>query len=202
MALNIIPDRDEYVRLISAYSQSHRSYHTLKHLSECLEKLDWAISEYQVLSVYNSKLVEVALWYHDAVYQPQQNQNEQNSANWAIEFFSKSGLPPEKCQLIRSLILATCHRQTPVDEMHRLIVDIDLSILGAKIERFQEYESQIRQEYYWVARSIYTQKRKELLSFFLSKTQIYLTQLFYENFENRAQENISRLIEDLNIKVI
>ncbi|MDY6940801.1 MAG: N-methyl-D-aspartate receptor NMDAR2C subunit [Cyanobacteriota bacterium] len=198
MALNISPDRHEFTALVSAYSQPERHYHTLQHLDECLEKLDWAIAESRDLNSDCFNLIEVALWYHDAIYQPRAKNNEQKSAEWATRFLSESGLNPNDVQLIQSLILATEHRLTPVEMMHQLMVDIDLSILGAEVDRFQEYDRQIRQEYAWVPRSSYREKRKEVLSFFLSKPRIYATDLFYRKFEKRARKNLKRAIENLN----
>lgn len=219
VALDILPDRHEFTTLVSAYSQPHRYYHTLQHLGECLEQLDWAIAEFRYVNLdcfqfienttrarcshsritpYHFKLIEISLWYHDVIYQPRDQNNEQKSADLAAHFLSRSGLNSNEIRLIWSSILATEHRKIPVETIHQFVVDIDLSILGAEVDRFQEYDLQICQEYAWVTPSIYRQKRKEVLSGFLSKHRIYVTDLFYRKFEKRARENLKRAIEQLS----
>jgi hypothetical protein len=47
---------------------------------------------------------------------------------------------------VHQLIMATCHAALPTTPDQALLVDIDLSILGADSERFDEYEVQVRQE--------------------------------------------------------
>ncbi len=197
LALNIKPDYEEFARLEAAYSESHRAYHTSQHLSECFDKLDWAISKN--LLKYNS-LVEIALWYHDAIYNPKEKDNERKSAAWALKFLSESGVEIEKCELIYSLIMATCHRENPQKLLHQIVVDIDLSILGAESLRFQEYEQQIRQEYKSVPWLIYQEKRVEILNYFLSLPSIYNTKLFYQQFESQARQNLEQSIVKLRLK--
>ena len=194
-ALNILPDSTEYKHLVMAYKESHRSYHTLEHLSECLEKLDWAIANSFIEDRY---LAEIALWYHDAIYQPRAKDNELKSADWANRFLSQSGVESHICHYVHSLIMATSHHQVPTQPLHQLVVDIDLSILGSEENRFQEYESQIRQEYLWVPWFLYKKKRIAILNHFLSLPQIYTTDLFHAEYEPRARKNIKRSIIKLS----
>jgi predicted metal-dependent HD superfamily phosphohydrolase len=48
---------------------------------------------------------------------------------------------------VRDLILATRHDVSPPAGDAALLVDVDLAILGSPVERFDEYEHQVRQEY-------------------------------------------------------
>ena len=83
--LGVPPERDTYSRLESAYAQKHRAYHTPRHIDECLSLLD----EFNHLAAYPAE-VECALWFHDAIYEPMSNSNEERSANWAAEFGSRA----------------------------------------------------------------------------------------------------------------
>ncbi len=194
-ALKISPDINQYNRLLSAYLESHRAYHTLQHLAECLNKLDLVKMKYDVRQI---AIVEVALWYHDAIYNPRVNNNEFKSALWACHFLSNAQLNSQDCDLVHFLIMATCHGEKPTELLHQLMVDIDLSILGAIPSRFEEYEQQIRQEYQWVDWFIYKIKRRELLESFWQSVRIYNTELFYINFEEQARENLKRSISNLS----
>ena len=57
------PDTTVFERLIAAYSEPHRKYHTLQHLNECFTKLEELRTETR-----HPEEVEFALWFHDAVY--------------------------------------------------------------------------------------------------------------------------------------
>ena len=189
--LNISHDASEYQRLISAYNEPHRAYHSQQHLSECLEKLDWSTTG---SSSQNKALVEVALWYHDAIYDTSAQDNELKSAQWAVRFLSDSGLSPDVCKQVYALVMATCHGEVPTDPLQQWMVDIDLSILGADDARFAEYEVQVRQEYSWVPLDVYQVKRREILKQFLDQARLYQTQQFYERYEKKARKNLQQAI--------
>lgn len=93
--------------------------------------------------------------------------------------------------------MATEHNHVPVDEDQKLIVDIDLAILGRSEEVYTKYQQDVRQEYAWVPKFIYTRKRKALLKSFLARPRIYSCDVFYETLETNARLNISRELESL-----
>lgn len=65
-----------------------------------------------------------------------------------------------------------------------LLVDIDLSILGAPRARFDEYEAQVRAEYGWVPRFLFRTKRRDVLAGFLARHSIYNTPTLRESLES------------------
>jgi len=194
-ALGIPPDYSEFTRIKSAYSESHRAYHTLQHLSECFDKLDRAVA---TKIFQKTALAEAALWYHDVIYQPMAKDNEQRSAEWAVRFLTQSGVGDEDCRLVSSLIMATRHAEDPRAITHQLVVDIDLSILGAAPARFDEYERQVWEEYKWIPWFVYKKKRRELLKRFLDKPGIYATKIFHDEYERQARENLKRSLAKLS----
>jgi predicted metal-dependent HD superfamily phosphohydrolase len=135
--------------------------------------------------------VELALWFHDAVYDPKGQDNEARSADWATEALAQTGASGEVQQRVRALIMATCHDAEPDGDDARLLVDIDLAILGAEPPRFAEYDQQVRAEYRWVPGWLYRRKRKEVLAGFLARPAIYGTERFRERLEARARENLN-----------
>lgn len=185
--LEIAQSEDIYKNLISAYSEPHRAYHTLQHIRECLELLDW-VNESGPIEDRN--LIEAALWFHDVVYNPQQNDNELKSAEWARTALKASGLDEIKCAKIYRLILATEHPHSPESVAEQWMIDIDLAILGSDSARFVEYELQIRTEYNWVPLDEYRQKRRAVLNSFLAQPEIYSTALFRHRFEEQARANL------------
>ena len=85
------------------------------------------------------------------------------------------------------------HTAVPVLDDERLLVDIDLSILGAPEDRFTEYERQIRQEYAFVPKWLFRRKRREILKGFLDRPAIYSTPHFHDRLEARARDNLRRV---------
>jgi predicted metal-dependent HD superfamily phosphohydrolase len=173
--------------LLECYSEPQRAYHTLQHLEECLLILDDAK---KTGLIAQPDLIEMALWFHDAVYDPQSSENEMLSAQMALEALGDSELARE----VARLILLTKSHQPEEGPDDAWIIDIDLAIFAQPMDRVLEYERQIRQEYAWVPEEVYVEKRGEILSGFLQRKQIYLTAWARERFEARARENLRVLI--------
>ncbi len=175
--------------LQARYNEPHRKYHTQQHLAECLATFDTV----QTLAVHPHE-VALALWFHDAVYEVQPVAgapgNEAQSAQWACRGLTQAGVASPSVARVESLIMATCHTAQPVLPDEQLLVDIDLSILGADPQRFAQYERQIRQEYAHVPDAMFARKRREILSGFLARSRIYATAYFYDALEARARENL------------
>ena len=182
-----------YEQLIARYSEPHRAYHNVQHLEECFEKLNELEDHAQHLGE-----VELALWFHDAVYDVKRSDNEAKSADWARSVALEAGVAPPAAQRIHSLVLVTAHEAIPSDVDQRIVVDVDLSILAAPSERFEEYERQIRAEYAWVPEDVFRARRREILAQFLARPRIFSTKTFLARHEPRARENLARSLAALN----
>lgn len=174
-------------RLLAAYSEPQRAYHTLQHLDECLRVFDEAKASDLIKRPDH---VEMALWFHDAVYDPKSGQNEALSAQMAMEALGDG----ETAREVARLILLTKSHQPGEGPDDPWIIDIDLAIFAQSPERALEYERQIREEYVWVPEDIYCEKRVEVLKGFLDREHIYLTEWARRRFEEPARENLCRLI--------
>ena len=175
-------------KLIAAYSEKQRAYHTLQHLYECLVLLDSIRSDLK-----DAYSVELALWFHDAVYDPQAKDNELKSAELFGRYIAQD-LSVEIVKKIKRWIIAT-QKHTSTDELDlQFLLDIDLAILAASPERFEEYEQQIQQEYAWVDPDVYSIKRKEVLAHFYQAEPLYQTGYFQQNFEQTAKQNLNRIL--------
>ncbi|ODU42547.1 hypothetical protein [uncultured Aquimonas sp.] len=175
--------------LRAAWREPQRHYHSLQHLSECLDLL----RAHRDVAERPDELV-LALWFHDAVYDPRGKDNEQRSADWARRALGQAGTDPAATARIHALILDTAHAAEPTPGDASLLVDIDLAILGAVPERFAEYERQVRAEYAWVPGFLYRYKRRQLLREFARREQIYRTPALRERLEAQARSNLERAI--------
>lgn len=177
-------------RLVAAYTEPQRAYHSLQHLDECFRAFDEAKASDLI---QRPDLIEMALWFHDAVYDPKSGENEALSAQMAAEALGDG----EAAREVARLIMLTKSHQPGDGPDDPWIIDIDLAIFAQAAERVMEYERQIRQEYAWVPEVMYREKRLEILTGFLKRERIYLTNWARERFEERARENLRALIAGL-----
>ena len=175
--------------LLAAYNEPQRHYHTLQHLGECLALADDLKAEAERFDE-----IELALWFHDAVYDVHAHDNEARSAQWAVTALRAAGLGEQACHRIHDLVMATRHSALPDTPDAALLTDIDLSILGAPQPRFAEYERQIRSEYSWVAPDIYAARRHAVLQGFLEREHIYATPALRHRFEEQGRRNLAHAL--------
>ena len=176
-------------RLLAAYREPQRKYHTLQHLRECFGL--FALVEER--ATHPAELA-LALWFHDAVYDVRGTDSEERSAEWAVDALRCGGATAAVGERVHALVMATCHRAAPMQADERLLVDIDLAILGAPPRRFAQYERQIRAEYRHVAPASFTSRRDAILRAFLEREHVYATAHFRSRFEAQARANLARAL--------
>ena len=181
-----------FEQLESAYSESHRHYHTLEHIDACLDLYD----EYRSLAD-NPDSVETAIWFHDMVYKTRSSKNEEESAEVARAFLLENGVAHSFADGVFDLILVTKHDAPVNGQDAELLVDIDLSILGESEPTFWRFEENVRKEYRWVPLFLYKKERAKILRSFLERDQIYSTAVIRERFESQARENLELAIARL-----
>lgn len=179
-------------QLLTRYAEPHRAYHTARHLEECVAQFEHARA-----LARDPGAVQLALWFHDAIYDPSSAQNEDESAAWAVRVLAEAVGASAVRGSVREMILATKHLGTPSSPDAALTVDIDLSILGASAGRFDEYEVQIRREFAWVPEAGFRAARARILREFLARPRIYATDFFHNRLEASARANLSRSLARL-----
>lgn len=194
-SLGLPEEADTFAALVAAYSEKHRHYHSGKHIDHCLREFD------SVRDIaHEAAEVELALWYHDAVYDPYASSNEERSADWACELLNRHNVSADRVERVRTHILATRHTAPATTPDSQLVVDIDLSILGADEATYAEFEAGVRKEYRWVPASLFRRKRAEILRSFLERPRIYNTEPFYARYELQARRNLTAAITALHEK--
>jgi predicted metal-dependent HD superfamily phosphohydrolase len=185
-------DEALYRELIDKYSEAHRKYHTVRHLDECLDGLN----EIRSLAVHAHE-IEIALWFHDAIYDVTRHDNEERSAAWIQNAALSRGLPVEVANRLHALVMVTKHNAIPTDTDSKLLVDIDLSILGAEPARFDEYERQIRAEYAWVEEELFRTERRRILEQLIARPRLFNSEHFFLRCESQARSNLQRSLDAL-----
>jgi predicted metal-dependent HD superfamily phosphohydrolase len=175
--------------LIRAYSEPGRHYHNLGHIAQLLELLDQ-----HGLDLRGRDAIELAIFFHDAVYVPIRSDNEAASAALARARLTALGGTETLVREVERLILATrhgtAHADAGSDPDLALLLDLDLSILCAERAVYAAYAAAIRNEYAVVPDLIYRPGRRRVLVEFLARPRIYATPRLYEAWEAAARANL------------
>ena len=178
--------------LVSAYSENHRHYHTLTHVADCLRHFDTCAAQ-----INEPREVEVALWFHDAIYNPLSGRNERKSADWAASFLSTNSATDELVARVHRLIMVTKHDAPTHTSDEAILVDIDLAILGEDAATYSMFEQTVRKEYQIIPIFLYRKKRAEVLRGFLERPFIYRNEPFKSEREQQARINLANAISNL-----
>jgi predicted metal-dependent HD superfamily phosphohydrolase len=131
----------DYNVLLAMWNESHRAYHTQNHLLDLIEQIDENKSQYQSQKDYE-KMILCAL-FHDCVYDPMRNDNEEKSA----EFFLSCCQEKNQDILdVKQMILDTKTHEstTPLSEEFN---QLDMNIVERDFDQLLEWENGIREEY-------------------------------------------------------
>lgn len=182
-------------RLVRAYSEPHRHHHTLEHLAEMFRVVGRLAGDCR-----NPAAVQLAVWYHDAVYDPRAADNEIRSAELAVEELTALGLPSGLVSRTSELIQTTAHLvgELPGDDPDvAVLLDADLAILGASEARYRRYAADIRREYAHVSDADYRRGRAAVLEKFLARHRIFLHPTMHTEGEEAGRRNLRAELIDL-----
>lgn len=156
-----------------------------------------ASADHAQLDGATADVVELALWYHDAIYEIGARDSEARSANWLLEDARALGLAEKQRAEAAACIRSTAHLAgAPVSSVAaQWVVDIDLTLLGAHALRFMEFEYGVESEYASVPRELFFRKRGVFLERLLAAPAIYQTDHFQKRCEASARANIAALLK-------
>lgn len=173
--------------LVDTFSAPARYYHNLNHVRHLLD----LIAEVEAIAD-RPKVIQFAAWFHDCVYNPQAQDNEINSAIYAMKTLQELNIASEVIESVRQIILSTQKHQPVINTLDCLIfLDLDLAILGASPDEYRKYATAIRKEYSWLGDRDYQRGRKTVLTNFLARERIYFTNYFYRRLEETARANLA-----------
>jgi len=183
------------LQLYTKYSSADLSYHNQHHIQECLNQIE-SFEEFVDYEYENSSSIMLAIFYHDAIYDPTSSTNEEDSAELFRQHAEVMGLEQEMIKDTSRLILITKnhHKATSIDE--QVIADVDRAILASEPDRYDEYARAIREEYRCVDDSIFNAGRAAFL-----KSQLQLEPIFFtewakaQDYERVARANLYRELE-------
>ncbi|MFT5658431.1 MAG: putative metal-dependent HD superfamily phosphohydrolase [Gammaproteobacteria bacterium] len=191
------PDHSDviYQQIVDAYAEPQRVYHTLEHIENCLAMFD------QVSSLVDTAdSVELAIWFHDVIYQIGDCDNEQLSADLFMAL-TEGLFEDEFRKKVYQLIMATRHNFSPItDHDTQLMVDIDLSSFGLPWPDFLRDSEKVRGEMQHLSDTEYYEKQAVFQQALLEKPQFFKSDFFYDNYETQARSNLAELFKIIKSK--
>lgn len=184
-----------YDLLAAAYGAPDRHYHTLDHVGDMLR----TVSRLTELTD-DPSAVQLAVWFHDAVYDPRAKDNEHRSAELAVTLLGPVGVPRAELDKVARLVRATAHfadARPAGDRETAALLDADLAVLGADPARYRRYAAAIRREYAWVPDADYRAGRAQVLEHFLARPRLFRTDLMHHECDDQARENLENELASL-----
>ena len=149
--------------LLAMWNESHRSYHTLNHLNDVINQINENKSKYSGKEY--EKLMLTAL-FHDCVYDPMSNDNEEKSADFFIECCSDKS--NSDALEVKQMILDTKTHQSTTN-LSESFNHYDMSIVERDFEQLLEWESGIAEEFSVYPKDEYKVGRLKFLESLLDK---------------------------------
>ena len=177
--------RDE---LAAAYADPSRGYHDTQHLAEVLDRLDELAGHG---APYDATPVQLAAWFHDAVYDGERDA-EERSAAWAEDALATVAPAPVVAEVARLVRLTETHAPDDGDANGCALSDADLGILAAPRERYDEYVAAVRREYAHLEDAVFNAGRADVLRALSAKSQLFHTAYARGKWEAAARANVER----------
>lgn len=191
-AWDILRARNIFKKLAEKYSEPHRAYHTLEHIDYALGELDESTHD-------SPEVIELALWFHDLIYDPRSPTNEIESAHTFLVWVNEAGHNIDDLVTnVARMIGNTTHKELVTDWPSQLLCDIDVAGLGRSFEEYMAYGEKIRFEYNFVPVHVFNAGRIAFIEGMLAKRHIYYTDFFRERYEAQAQANLKEELRLLN----
>lgn len=132
---------------VLAYYKTHGDprlvYHDKKHTEGVAARATEIANHYQV-NDRDYFVVVAASWFHDTGYMVDINNHEEKSAELAVAYLKKIGLPEEDIADVKGCIMATRMPQSPLSLLEKIICDADLYHLGT--DDFFDTDKKMRKE--------------------------------------------------------
>jgi predicted metal-dependent HD superfamily phosphohydrolase len=179
---------------VARYTQPQRHYHTLAHIDAMLTCLDVHRAD-----LTDAVAVELAVFFHDWVYEPQTSAANEAASVLAFLAFAADvggGVGEGLRGTVVRLVEATVRHCVGVGVLPgergdvELFLDFDLEVLGREWAEYEVYASQIRREYACFGEREFNQGRAGVLWGFLERDQVYFSEVFYREKEEAARENM------------
>ncbi|MCP1561033.1 UNVERIFIED_ORG: putative metal-dependent HD superfamily phosphohydrolase [Methylorubrum zatmanii] len=186
--------------LDAGYGEAGRYYHGWRHIADLLEGHD-AVRALPDFAALDHDAIDLAIFFHDAAYDPARTDNEWCSAALLL---THAGPAAESgpIRAAEAMIRATAAHAPSDDTAMRLMLDLDLAVLGAPRPVYEAYAAAIRREYAAVPEAAWRFGRAGVLERFLARPGLYQTRPFRDRFETAARTNLAAEADTLRARLV
>lgn len=161
------------------WNEKHRFYHTQNHLVWVISNIE-SNSSFKFLNIYEKHALLLAAVFHDVIYDPKRQDNEDKSIQLFKQSFKNDD--PKMLNTVCDLIEVTKHRKRPFDRLEKIMWEADNAGFMRGYDILFKTEGLIRKEYSHVPAKLYKEKRIEFL-----KTNLGL-------FSSSTDKDLNKLI--------
>jgi len=180
-----------FADVLAHYSESHRRYHTPIHIDHCLRQFDMAVD-----LMRERDAVEMAIWFHDIIYDVPTVDNERRSAEYFMDL-TRGRVDAAFARNVFDMILITTHQESPVRDDDRYLVDVDLSSFGLPWDEFKRDSEHVRGEFADRTDKEFYSTHIMFMQSLVDRPHFFSTEFFRARYENSARKNVARLIAEL-----
>lgn len=181
-------------RLLAAWAEPQRRYHTTAHLAAVLARIDVLAPHARDLAA-----VELAAWFHDAVYRPDRSENEERSAVLAERALPELGIDADRTAEVARLVrLTVTHDPAPGDVDGEVLCDADLAVLAGEPDAYAAYVAAVRAEYGFVPDDAFREGRAAVLGQLLALPRLFRTPYGAAHWEAPARRNLAAELATLS----
>ncbi|MCB5178841.1 HD domain-containing protein [Streptomyces antimicrobicus] len=181
-------------RLLAAWAEPGRRYHTTAHLAAVLAHVDTLAAH-----AADVEAVRLAAWFHDAVYRPDRSENEERSAALAERALPELGVDATRTAEVARLVrLTVTHDPAPGDTNGEVLCDADLAVLAGGPEAYAEYVAAVRAEYGFVPDGAFRAGRAAVLRQLLDLPRLFRTPYGGAHWEAPARRNLAAELDSLS----
>jgi predicted metal-dependent HD superfamily phosphohydrolase len=177
--------------LVKRYTEKHRHYHNPRHMICCLQQLDSSTS-----LIEDKDTIEMAIWFHDLVFEPMASDNEERSAD-LFKILAKGHFSSNFVDTVSDIIVATKHCDAPSSSNQAYMLDIDLASLGIPWMYFRQDCIDLRAEQPGISDIRFYSGKLKFLNTLIRRPRIYFTDSFFNRYELEARRNIMRYTSTL-----
>lgn len=171
-------------KLWQLYAQPTRRYHTITHIAASLATLDTYFPN-------ADRVVELAIWFHDAIYIAGDPDNEQLSGIFSELCMTYLHEPQAVRNEVRQMIGCTKHHLGKTLN-EKILCDIDLEPLSLSSNEYNHNTTKLRYEYRAYGDTIWHAGRLSFIDRLLERRAIFQTDGMHEWFEAKARDNLKR----------
>lgn len=183
--------------VLRRWYEPQRRYHDVVHLEMMLRSIA-ELAEFLGLDDDTRFYLEIAAWYHDAIYNvgAPSGENERASANLFIHDATHV-LPSVAVIEIYGAILATANHQRPDRYFAAMLCDADLAGLGAPWDTYLAAAARVRLEYGAITHEQWTTGRRAFITAYTGHPCLYHTP-WGARYEQPARRNLLREMAELS----